>query len=356
MTTLPVVDIPSGHSFYCPTLPDDAGRDKGEDVAGSTKDTRASPDCRSGNKAKRRKELQQKNSTNFDISDSQRRIGTLESTTERRLDHESVGLSAFDRVKSVSGECSSGMDGVFVMRSSLETHDRPGRYSVRECLDMMQLRSTPPCPGSGKTMRFQQTLDMAAVNIHNAEEWWAYRLLRHHLFHCLCPRARRHNLQRFRPHKWASNQSARRTASACGKFQPTHNKTTISCWSNSSLFRLLESKGRRRSAQFFSCIPTNRRRTWSLNKSRNCRVSCKFFGNVSVGSCFLMEIDIGCPQPPVYDDSSFGEYLGTIAQNNNGTLEPALEPPLDKRRESTSLPRYLREHVTMMCGFVSRGP
>ena len=47
-----------------------------------------------------------------------------------------------------------------------------------------------------------------------------------------------------------------------------HNTTTNSCWSNSSLFRLLESEGRKRSEQFFSCIPTNRRRTWSLNKSR----------------------------------------------------------------------------------------
>ena len=123
MATLPVLDIPRGHSFCCPTLPDDTGRDKGEDVAGSPRHTRASPDCRLGNKAKRGKELQQKKSTNFDISDSQRRIGTLESTTERRLDCESAGLSACDRVKSVSGECSSGMDGVFVMRSSLESHD-----------------------------------------------------------------------------------------------------------------------------------------------------------------------------------------------------------------------------------------
>ena len=51
---------------------------------------------------------------------------SLEATTERRLDYESVGLSACDRIKSVSGECSSGMDDVFVLRSSLESHDRPG--------------------------------------------------------------------------------------------------------------------------------------------------------------------------------------------------------------------------------------
>ena len=131
MATLPDADIPSGHSFYCLTLSDDTGRDKGEEAAGSTRDTGASPDCRSENNSKRRKELQQENSTNFDISNSQRRIGTLEETTCRRIACQSVGLSACDRVKS-SGECSPGMDDVFVMRSSLESHDGPGRHTDEE--------------------------------------------------------------------------------------------------------------------------------------------------------------------------------------------------------------------------------
>ena len=161
MATFPVVDVPGGHSFYRPTLPDDTGRDKGEEVAGGTRDTGAlvpSPDCRSGKKAKRRRELQQENfiSQNFDISDRQRRTGTLEATTERRLDCESVVL---DRIKSVSGECSSGMDDVFVLRSSLESHDRPGRYSDEGGSG----HDTTPIDASmsrlWETMRFQRTLD-----------------------------------------------------------------------------------------------------------------------------------------------------------------------------------------------------
>ena len=47
------------------------------------------------------------------------------------------------------------------------------------------------------------------------------------------------------------------------------------------------------------------------------------FGNISVASSFLMVIDKGCPQPPVFDDSTFGEYLRTLVQNEDGAWEPA---------------------------------
>ena len=110
-----------------------------------------------------------------------------------------------------------------------------------------------------------------AIDFSNAEGWCAYHLLRNHLLHCLCPRARRRNLQRFRQRKWMSNQSARRTASACRKFQPTRNQKMTSCWSNSSLFRLLESRDRQRSGQFFSCTPINKRRSLWLIKSETWR-------------------------------------------------------------------------------------
>ena len=48
------------------------------------------------------------------------------------------------------------------------------------------------------------------------------------------------------------------------------------------------------------------------------------FGNISIASSFLMEIDKGCPQPPVFDDSTFGEYLGALVQNEDSALVPAL--------------------------------
>ena len=42
------------------------------------------------------------------------------------------------------------------------------------------------------------------------------------------------------------------------------------------------------------------------------------FGSISAGCCFLMEIDKGCVQPLVFDDSIFGECLGIIVQNKDG--------------------------------------
>ena len=54
-----------------------------------------------------------------------------------------------------------------------------------------------------------------------------------------------------------------------------------------------------------------------------------------------MEMDKGCPELPVCDDSIFGEHLGTTVQNKDGDREPALK----NRRESTSLPRCLQEYL-----------
>ena len=59
----------------------------------------------------------------------------------------------------LSGECSSRMDGVFVMRRSLGSHDKPGRYSD----EGVSGHDTSPLDAFmsrlWKTMRFQQTLD-----------------------------------------------------------------------------------------------------------------------------------------------------------------------------------------------------
>ena len=67
----------------------------------------------------------------------------------------------------------------------------------------------------------------------------------------------------------------------------------------------------------------------------------KNFGSVSVGCCFLMEMDKGCPELPVCDDSIFGEYLGTTVQDKDEAWESALKI----RRESTSSPRCLQESL-----------
>ena len=45
-----------------------------------------------------------------------------------------------------------------------------------------------------------------------------------------------------------------------------------------------------------------------------------------------MEIDKGCPQPPVFDDSMFGEYLGIRVQNRERAWEHALKTDVSQRR------------------------
>ena len=61
-----------------------------------------------------------------------------------------------------------------------------------------------------------------------------------------------------------------------------------------------------------------RARLWNHKASVNdalWEAAVRHFGDVSVSSCFLMEVDKGCPQPPVFGDSVFGEYNGTLVQD-----------------------------------------
>ena len=125
----------------------------------------------------------------------------------------------------VSGECSLGMDDVLVMRSSLESNDGTRRHTDEEgsgcdtaALDASISRLWKSDAVS-TNLRQEADVSSVAIDFSNAEGLCAYHLLRNHLLHCLCPRARRRSLQRFRQRKWMSIQSA----SACGMFQPTHN-------------------------------------------------------------------------------------------------------------------------------------
>ena len=45
-----------------------------------------------------------------------------------------------------------------------------------------------------------------------------------------------------------------------------------------------------------------------------------------------MEIDIGCPQPSVYDDSIFGEYIGSLVKNAAGVCELAVKTSVSQNR------------------------
>ena len=65
-----------------------------------------------------------------------------------------------------------------------------------------------------------------------------------------------------------------------------------------------------------------------------------------------MEIDKWCPQPLVFDDSIFGEYLGTLVHNKDGAWEPAVKTDVSQPRCRVLFPRVPGGicAVTMMCG------
>ena len=49
-------------------------------------------------------------------------------------------------------------------------------------------------------------------------------------------------------------------------------------------------------------------------------------------SCFLMEIYKGCLQPSIFDDSIFGEYIGSLVKNAVGNWEPAVKTNVSQNR------------------------
>ena len=51
----------------------------------------------------------------------------------------------------------------------------------------------------------------------------------------------------------------------------------------------------------------------------------RHFNKISTSSCFLMEIDKECLQPSIFDDSIFGEHIGSLVKNAVGNWELAVK-------------------------------
>ena len=58
----------------------------------------------------------------------------------------------------------------------------------------------------------------------------------------------------------------------------------------------------------------------------------RHFNKIGTSSCFLMEIDKGCLQPSIFDDSIFGEYIGSLVKNAVGIGEPAVKTNVSQNR------------------------
>ena len=56
-------------------------------------------------------------------------------------------------------------------------------------------------------------------------------------------------------------------------------------------------------------------RVWTNKTDGNAdawEAAIRHFNKIGTSSCFLMEIDKGCLQPSIFDDSIFGEYIGSL--------------------------------------------
>ena len=76
-------------------------------------------------------------------------------------------------------------------------------------------------------------------------------------------------------------------------------------------------------------------RVWTDKTDGNAdtwEAAIRHFNKVGVSSCFLMEIDKGCLRPSVFDDSIFGEYVGSLVKNAAGVWELAVKTNVSQNR------------------------
>ena len=108
-----------------------------EETTGSAGDKKSTPLSESGTTGcgEERKTPQPETLTHSDTSNYRSRSGSVQTTTNGRLGNADLGLSATYRTESVSRECTSGMDDVSVMWSTLESKDGPGRHSGEDGAD-----------------------------------------------------------------------------------------------------------------------------------------------------------------------------------------------------------------------------
>ena len=127
LASIPETDIPRSYSFYSPVMSGDSGRNSREETTGSTGDKKSTPLSDSGTTdCGEESEIPQPETlANSDTGDHRSRFGSVQTTTNGRLDNADFGLSALHRTDSVSRERIPGMDDVSVMWSPLESKDRP---------------------------------------------------------------------------------------------------------------------------------------------------------------------------------------------------------------------------------------
>ena len=359
LASIPAADIPRSHSFYSPVMSDDSGRNSREETTGSAGDKKSTPlsECGTTDCGEERKIPQPETLTHSDTSNYRSRSGSVQTTTNGRLGNADLGLSASYRTESVSRECIPGMDDVSVMWSTLESKDGPGRHSGKDgadnrstsidtSLSRMCIDDTPATDDqqNGDVLRMQSVLPVQKSGAHISYYGITCFTVCALVFSSsTCGGAgdgtglrfsrigrELHNAECSSRTSCNTTGTTISTGTAAASFVFWHHgsgSTTGDC-SNVSR-QTAEDQGEQGSSDFARHDAEDMNNTGVLQSVRvwtdktdvnadTWEAAIRHFNKVGTSSCFLMEIDKGCLQPSTFDDSIFGEYIGSLVQNAVG--------------------------------------
>ena len=326
VAAIPVADISRSHSFCGPVMSDVSGRDSREEIAGSTGDEGSTPLGESGTTGcqEDRKIPQPETLADSDTSNHRPRSGAIQTTTNRRLGNAGFGLSAPHRTEGVSGERIPGVDDVSVMWSPLESKDGRGRHSGEDGIDngttSVDTSLSRMCINDATTTDDKQNGDIL----------------------------------------WMQSVSPVQKSGAHISYYG------ITCFAVYAL--MLSSSAHGGAGDYIGLrfggigrelqnVDRTSRITTGTTILTGTATASFVFSKVSVSSCFLMEIDKGCLQPSVFDDSIFGDYFGTLVKNAAGAWEHAVKTDVRQKicRVLGKSP-WWDLSCTMMFGSMSKPP
>ena len=373
MALILVADIPRSYSFYSPVMSDDSGRNSREEIAGSTGDKKSTPVGASGTtgSGEERKIPQPETLADSDTSDHRSRSGSVQTTTNGRLGNADLGLSVLHRTESVSRERILGMDDVSDMWSPLESKDGPGRYSGEDGTDNRTTSVDTPlsrmCLDDATTTDDKQNGDIlrmqsvslvqksgAHISYYGITCFAVYALM---FSGSACGGAgdgtglrfsrigrELDNAECFSGTSCNTTGATIPVGTATASFVFWHHASGSTTGDRSNVSRqTAEDQGEQSSSDLARHDAEDLNNTgvlqsvrvWTDKTDANAdtwEAAIRHFNKVSVSSCFLMEIDEGCLQPSVFDDSIFGEYFGSLVKNAAGAWEPVVITNVSQNR------------------------
>ena len=354
-------------------MSDDSGRNSREETTGSAGDKEPTPLGGSGTTGCReeRKIPQPETLADSDTSNHRLRSGAIQTTTNGRLGNAGFGLSAFHRTESVSRERIPGMDDVSVMWTPLESKDGPGRHSGEDGADYRttQIDTSLPrmCLDDATTTDDKQNGDVLPMqpvsSVQKSGAHISYYGITCFVVYALMFSSSTHGgasdgiglrfggIGRELHNVECSSRTSRittgatiptGTATASFVFWRHGSGSTTGDRSNVSR-QIAEDQGEQGSSGLSRLDAEDLNNTgvlqsvrvWTDKTDGNAdawEAAIRHFNKISTSSCFLMEIDKGCLQPSIFDDSIFGEYIGSFVQNAVGNWEPAVKTNVSQNR------------------------